>query len=389
MKVKAVPIVLIFLSLAAVVNADEVQLRTGKSGITFKIMGMGKMYFTKGTPALMLKYQTDSDVTDLKALRKEARQIWIDFGDDADASGLSSAIISANAPSKGGVITHSKGYNFVFEKAPNGNWTCLDDEINKWLLVINEKDPQKQLAGLKKWAAAGDDMAMGFLGNIYQLGSDSIPKDPAEAVKWYKSASQAGDAVAGNNLGLMILDGDGVKQDYQAAFQWFTWAAKRGNALGEENLGLMYRNGLGVPKDYQKAAEYYTQASEKGTADAMDALGTLYVGGLGVKKDLDRAFELIQQAAEWGSSDGQSDLSYLYAKGVGTKEDCDEAFKWAKLSAGQGSPSGEDNLGSCYEEGCGVEKNIPEALKYYQLSADHGSPSGKDDLDRLKAGKTE
>ncbi len=76
----------------------------------------------------MLQYQTDYKVSDKAALRKEADEIWLYFKTDAEKGNFTSAIISANEVPRGVIFKNSSGYNFVFEKNPDGTWRCLDDD---------------------------------------------------------------------------------------------------------------------------------------------------------------------------------------------------------------------------------------------------------------------
>ena len=68
------------------------------------------------------------------------------------------------------------------------------------------------LAATKKKAEAGDEAAQIMLGSWYLVG-EGVPKDSAEAVKWYRKAADQGNAGAQNNLGLMYANGDGVPKD--------------------------------------------------------------------------------------------------------------------------------------------------------------------------------
>ena len=98
------------------------------SGRQVKVIGMGKMFFSKGEPALMLKYQTDLPTQDVPQLRREAEEIWQVFRIDVEREGLKAAIISANeAPRRFLLVSSSKGHNFVIQKTDGGKWEFLDD----------------------------------------------------------------------------------------------------------------------------------------------------------------------------------------------------------------------------------------------------------------------
>jgi TPR repeat protein len=83
---------------------------------------------------------------------------------------------------------------------------------------------------------------------------------------------ESGLAAAQCNLGVMYHNGQGVPKDYAQAAKWYRKAAEQGNALAQYNLGVMYYNGYGVPKDHSEALEWYQKAAEQGFAKAQTAL---------------------------------------------------------------------------------------------------------------------
>jgi hypothetical protein len=115
-----VVIYLLFL-LAACSQSPPYKSQTLPSGRTIKIGGIMQINFSKGDPALMLKYYTDVNVSDSDAITKEVDDIWQSFKNDVEKSGMNAAIISANELPKG-IISKTKGCNFVFMRQPNGSW---------------------------------------------------------------------------------------------------------------------------------------------------------------------------------------------------------------------------------------------------------------------------
>ena len=82
------------------------------------------------------------------------------------------------------------------------------------------------------------------LGAMYDFGT-GVPKDDAEAGRWYRLAADQGNANAQYNLGNMYSDGAGVPQDDAKAIRWWRLAADQGLALAQVNLGVMYGTGRG------------------------------------------------------------------------------------------------------------------------------------------------
>ena len=54
-----------------------------------------------------------------------------------------------------------------------------------------------------------------------------LPRNYAEAAKWYRLAAEQGDAHAQFNLGAMYSSGRGVPKDLITAYMWFDLSATR------------------------------------------------------------------------------------------------------------------------------------------------------------------
>ena len=103
-------------------NQQSYQVYMLPSGKQIKVLGLGKINFSKDDPALMLKYQTDLSLDDKEALSKEVDEIWEKFKIDVENAHLAAGIVSANEVPKGTLIKIGKSYNFVFKKMPDGTW---------------------------------------------------------------------------------------------------------------------------------------------------------------------------------------------------------------------------------------------------------------------------
>ena len=55
-----------------------------------------------------------------------------------------------------------------------------------------------------------------------------VPKDDAEAVRWYRRASEAGHYPAQARLGFHYAHGTGIERDRVQAFVWLSLAAQHG-----------------------------------------------------------------------------------------------------------------------------------------------------------------
>ena len=69
-----------------------------------------------------------------------------------------------------------------------------------------------------------------------------VPQDDAEAVKWYRKATEQGYAKAQNNLGLMYYNGEGVSQDYVQAHMWYNLAASSSPPGKDRDIAVKNRD---------------------------------------------------------------------------------------------------------------------------------------------------
>ncbi len=117
--------------------------------------------------------------------------------------------------------------------------------------------PGLQQSGLQLAAVQGNAHAQFSLGFLYATGA-GVPKNNAEAVRWYRLAAAQGNARAQYNLGDKYKNGEGVPQDDTEAVRWYRLAGAQGNVRAQGSLGLMYATGAGVPQNYQRAYMWFS-----------------------------------------------------------------------------------------------------------------------------------
>ena len=88
------------------------------------------------------------------------------------------------------------------------------------------------LEDLRSCGEQGDVDAQYNLGLRYRNG-EGVPKDDAEAVRWFRLAADQGYAGAQSNLGLLYANGDGVPEIIVLAYMWFNLAAAQGNEVAQ------------------------------------------------------------------------------------------------------------------------------------------------------------
>jgi uncharacterized protein len=167
------------------------------------------------------------------------------------------------------------------------------------------------VSDLTKKAEAGDATAQFDLGRTYCFGLGGVPKDPAQALHWFRKAAEQGHAQAEGLVGVMYGQGLGVPKDSKTAVDWFRKAADHGDRTAQRNLGLMYRDGLGIPRDYKEAYKWFLKSAENGNASAQYCIGMLYRNGQGVPEDRKKARSWFRKAADAGNEPAKKALRIM------------------------------------------------------------------------------
>ena len=92
--------------------------------------------------------------------------------------------------------------------------------------VLLNTDGPKVVAECRRLADQGDAAAQNMLGNIFAIGTDDVPYDDDEAIKWYRKSAEQGFGHAQYNLAIMYVNGSGVAQDIVQAYMWFNLSAE-------------------------------------------------------------------------------------------------------------------------------------------------------------------
>ncbi len=170
---------------------------------------------------------------------------------------------------------------------------------------------EQAVAHNRRGAELGNATCQDRLGRFYETGR-VIPRDFAEAMKWYRLAAASGEAWSQIGLGRMYETGEGVAVDPIEAVKWYRVAADQGATAGLQHLGYMYALGKGVPRDETQAITLFAQAAERYAH--FTAQGDLYeVNGLAWPlatdanvrlHDPQTAVALAQKALEMAPLDG-------------------------------------------------------------------------------------
>jgi len=96
-----------------------------------------------------------------------------------------------------------------------------------------------------------------------------------QATKLYRTAAEAGDLAAQNNLGEFYETGRGVPRQPVQALDWYRRSAEKGFAPAQFNLARLLAYGVGTERDPASARGWATKAQEQGIGQAAELLKLL------------------------------------------------------------------------------------------------------------------
>lgn len=113
----------------------------------------------------------------------------------------------------------------------------------------------------KPLAERGDAEAQKNLGTMYAVGQ-GVPKDNAEALKWYRRAADQGHIGAQLNLGIIYFMDQVIPKDFVLAHMWLNIAASNSSDAKERNAAAKMRDGVASKMTPDQIAEAQRLAKE-------------------------------------------------------------------------------------------------------------------------------
>jgi uncharacterized protein len=180
----------------------------------------------------------------------------------------------------------------------NGDGVRIDDvESYAWFLLAKDAGNPAADDAVKRAASENPRQLSSIftkIAEMYKRG-DELPKDSAEALRWYRKAADAGDSKASVTVASMLLSPDRkpTTQEGAESRRRCEEAAERNFPPGAYCMVLIYRLGLGGPKDPVEWAKWLNRAADLGHPQAALELGEAHWKGDGVQKDLVTAYMWI------------------------------------------------------------------------------------------------
>jgi AcrR family transcriptional regulator len=161
-------------------------------------------------------------------------------------------------PASASAIQHrqmAQGDARILALADNG------DAKAQTLLALSYLHNANDQAGLR-WSQAA--AAQGQPVAQYLLGTLTMARDRAQAMRWLGAAAEQGNVKAMHNLAIAYAQGPAP--DPAMAVQWFSKAAALGYRDSQFDLAVLYERGMGVAQSGADALKWYLIAAASGDA---------------------------------------------------------------------------------------------------------------------------
>ncbi|MDC1095716.1 tetratricopeptide repeat protein [Pelagibacteraceae bacterium] len=215
------------------------------------------------------------------------------------------------------------------------------------------------------------------------------PKNPKEAVKWFKIGALKGDVHCIDFLGYCYHMGDGVEQDNFEARKFWERSAKKGSATALCNLGILTETSPGIPNYNKKALSYFNKnikikKNNPLRTHSLYAIARIHTNtNGGVKKDLKKMIKYFKLAVKGGNLRAAFELVNMFSSDMNTnsikfekykdiKEDPVLYYKYNLFLSKKKLFFGDLNLAEIYinkyKEGKNISDNKKKYEKYLKLA---------------------
>jgi TPR repeat protein len=184
--------------------------------------------------------------------------------------------------------------------------------------------------------------------------------------------------------------------DYDRALKYFRKASDEGNATAEWYLGHMYRLGRGVVMDQGVAYSYYSRVAEAYANEDNDSkrmriavdcqlhmADYLRVGvtSAGIPPAPEQAARIyLRLASNYGHPAAMYALGVMNIEGQGVQKNPQQGLKWIMASARKRNARAQAYLGQLYERGDIVLPDETRSLMWYVLAAETATAEDEGDI---------
>nr|CAD6405352.1 sel1 repeat family protein [Rhizobium sp. Q54] len=238
-------------------------------------------------------------------------------------------------------------------------------------------DAKAAIAAYEQAHDLGEVRATILLGDIFSAG-DLVPRQPAKALQFYRSASLENDIDARLKADELVVRDTGTQEEALVALRDIEKLAETGSVDAIVLLGDLMRTGRPgvIGADEAKALKNYLAAAQKGNQAAALRAGEILVSGAPEHRELSRGVEMMLSVAKVDASaylvlgDALARTTAPHPGGLITAK---EAFERAGAA---GLTTAYLKLGDLYRDGRGVQVDGVKAARYYSQAAGLQEPGG-------------
>ena len=214
-------------------------------------------------------------------------------------------------------------------------------ESNRWYRLAREV--------LREQSESGEAEAAASLAQYLYLGRGGA-EDEIEALHWALVAARSGRKDAQELAGKLYCRSKTVPKNYAEAVYWFRRASDQGDQQSKAYLVLLHDAGLGNPENYKKEAEIYRRELEVGLISGQPSnswwftLVEGYDGNWFDNPDQEKAMFWLQLASRAGEAYASKKLGDRYVEGMGVSKDLKEALAYYDTAVEQGNTEAQEKI---------------------------------------------
>jgi TPR repeat protein len=125
----------------------------------------------------------------------------------------------------------------------------IDDNTEKAVLQGNRGSDDELIQLQAVQASEGHVPSMLAMGDLYYYGARGMPRDQAQARRYFLDAARLGSAEGMCGVAGMVVKGEGGGKNISEAVQWYETAARAKHPRALNGLGYLYFHGTAVDKN--------------------------------------------------------------------------------------------------------------------------------------------
>lgn len=236
----------------------------------------------------------------------------------------------------------------------------------------------------RKASDLGDPLAPNLVGVLHNRGW-GVKKDPVEAALWFKLGVERDDPYAMVNLSNYYRSAKPPGVKFSEMNTLLLSAAKKEHfpAHVQLELSVLFSNCDGQEGEHLKKAIF--DGAEEGVPAMIALKGWLFYDGRCVSKDQLLGIKLLHKSYDLGAGRAGDMLGRIYRNATEDRPaDLVQALKYFETGAEKGDPRAQYELAVAYRDGLGVPIDQIRAVHWFKKAAAQKNSKAKDALKQLE-----